>query len=272
MGTLVAVRSLGALLSPTLGGLLYPVHHGGWTLPFLVGACVFMVLYASLFLVSACGEAMTPIVSSATTVQALRVKQVWAVLIANPFLCGFVAFLLEPLYEPLLSEPPYNCSTQVIGLVASSIPTMQVPALVFVGAWLHNLTGPSVQQALGAVLIVCGTLLLGPSPIFGSWLSPSLHLFVGGLFCIGLGSGIAIPTNPLFVLKILHREAGLTKEELGGVIASTTATFYFAGALIAPMVGSLMYEIVGFQWLTTGWAFTFIAIFLPCACVLAKYN
>ena len=52
----------------------------------------------------------------------LRVPQVWASLIANPLLIGVLPFLLEPLYNPLLSRPPFSLAYRDIGLTASVIP------------------------------------------------------------------------------------------------------------------------------------------------------
>lgn len=268
--TLVSIRTLGTLFAPTLGGVLYPI--GGFPLPFIAGSCVFLALWIALFATNACTLPMDPIISTASVLKVLKVCRIWPALLATPFLGFFLSFSMEPLYNPVYSSPPYNLGFQAIGLIAAAIPVGMIAVNIGVATWLYNYIGPSWGQLIGSVLIFIGALLLGPSPIFGSGLTPSIGLAIGALFVIGSGLGVCVPTTPIFMLRILEREAGLRKAEVGGSLATTAMTFIMLGALTAPTISSAIYAAVGFPAFTTGWAFIYVALYIPCAVLLWKYN
>ena len=74
------------------------------------------------------------------------------------------------------------------------------------------------------------------------------------------------------MLRILERDAGLTKAHVGGALAATSMTGMMTGAMIAPGVSSAVVAAFGFPVFTTYWAFVYIGLYLPCAIFLLKYN
>jgi len=270
---IVATTTIGSMLGPMFGGLLYSAQPGGFALPFVVLACLFATLYVILYIVNTQGPGMAPIPSSASVVQVLTIWQVWVPLIASPFLVGVLPFLLEPLYNPVLSSAPYELGYKDIGFAASVSPVVATVTLILAGSWLHTKIGACAQQLLGGCVICLSALLLGPSPIFGSALPKSLALFIGALCLTGIGSAMVMPVNTIFILRIVERETGMTKDQMGGVASTLSTALLMISALIAPPVGSSLYgSTLTFEWLTTGWAICFAAIFFPCVLFLCSYR
>lgn len=268
----VAVRSLGPLFGSAVGSFIYPLPNGGWPAPFFVGAIVFVLLYFVFFTISAYTKRFDPIISTASVLTVLKVPLTWPCLLATPFLGFILTYALEPLYAPIYSSAPYFFSYQDIGLISGALPLGMSITVFLIATWMHEYTGPSLQQALGASCIFTGATLLGPSPILGGAIQPSTGLAIGALMLVGGGVGICVPTTPMFMLRILEREAGLTKAEVGGSLATTAGTMIMIGALVAPTVSSIVYNAVGFQWVTGGWALVYAGLYIPCALVLLRYN
>jgi hypothetical protein len=268
--TLNGIRLVGSLSSSTIGGFLYPA--GGWPLPFVVCSLAVSVIYILLFAVNSTSCGMTRMSGSISICEIIAIKPLWAAFLAIPFMSGLVASLLAPLYQPLLSLAPYNEPSQAIGLIASIIPASTIPVLLLVGVCqLHKYIGAITQHALGAASMLIGLLILAPSQLF-SFFSPTLPTFIIGLALIGVGAGIMMPTNPFFVLRIIERETSLTKDHVGGILAGTTASFYFAGAALSSALSSVLYEAVGFEALTVASALFCVAIVVPCWYILAPYG
>uniref|UniRef100_A0A6T8DUC9 Major facilitator superfamily (MFS) profile domain-containing protein n=1 Tax=Prymnesium polylepis TaxID=72548 RepID=A0A6T8DUC9_9EUKA len=177
---------------------------------------------------------------------------------------------MEPMYSKVLSEDPYNLDTSEVGLMASIVPLTQT-VMIVVAMLLSKFIAPVVQQAIGVAILFTACLLLGPSPLL-PFLDKTQGLFITALVCIGIGSAMFLPTHPLFMLRILYREAGLTKKELGGAMAAVSTDFMYSGAIIAPTVSSLVVEAIGFEDFTTIWAFVYVTAWLPCIWVLSRYN
>jgi hypothetical protein len=233
-GFATSFRGMGAVVGSAIGGSLYGMSGGGYPMPFVVPALGFLLVHAILFCVSTYADAMPPVDSAASVLSVLRVWQAWPALIATPFLSLFGSYALEPLYAPLLLNKPYHLSFRHIGQVVSAIAAAQV-TVTFVGAALLNCINAAAQQALGASCITLGFLLLGPSPLFG--FGSNMHttpLASGSLLLIGCGVGLVMPTHSLFMMRILQREAGLHKRQIGGAVATTTISTAMVGVRRAP--------------------------------------
>lgn len=129
--------------------------------------------------------------------------------------------------------------------------------------------GPLPQQLLGAITIT--VLLLFLAPAFQS-IAPSVGLMAGALLGIGLSTGLMIPTHPLLMMRILERDAGLTKDELGGALATTSTMFMMFGALVGPTVSSNILVAAGFARLTIYSAVFYAVVYLSCLFFLRSYN
>lgn len=50
-----------------------------------------------------------------------------------------------------------------------------------------------------------------------------------------MGVGMCLPTNALYILRVMEKEAGLTKREVGGTLATISVGCANFGALLAPI-------------------------------------
>jgi len=270
MAGLIVIRSLGTTLSPTIGGALYPLASGGWPLPFFAAAMLFLLLYAALFATNAYAASMPPDTKSASVLQVLSSLGTWFAT-GLFFLMFFGGLMLEPLYSPVLSQLPYAMGYSDIGLMASIFPISSLVAIIIGTIVLRRIlkehTTP--HQIIGVSIIFVGYLALGN---FFTLVTPSTGLFVTGLVFVGGGCGFIIPSHPTIMLRILWRDKGLTKDELGGALAATTTTCLYIAGFIAPTAGSGVYDAVGFPALMTGLAIFFVAGAAICIALLYKYD
>jgi MFS family permease len=80
---------------------------------------------------------------------------------------------------------------------------------------------------------ILGLLLLAPVPPF----VPSTALFAAAAALVGLGIGILSPSTPSFMLRILERDAGLHRRDVGGAIGSVVFFVMMLSALLGPPIG-----------------------------------
>jgi len=268
------MRNLGTLLGPAFGGFIYPHPGAGWTLPYFVGSMIFVLLALITFLISYKLPLFEPRERTVSLMQLLRVLEVWPLLICNCLLGLFFAYMMEPLYNPIFSVAPYSLSYADIGLMASIIPLVQVVSMIFTTVFTRRVSdpGPSAQQMFGHLIITLGVILIGPSPIFFGLVNKSVGLSVGALSLLGVGGGMVILTQPTFMLRIMWRERGWTKDDLGGVNAAVGLASAMLGMLIGPTISSGLLPVIGFDWLSTGYVIMHVPAVMACANFLRQYS
>lgn len=265
MSVLLFVRSAGLLLGPLVGGLLYPISIGhGFSLALLAPSIVFLFVYIALFSIGAYSKNIRPSIKTASVTQVLTVCKMWPGLIGTPLAGFFLPLMLEPLYEPVFRAPPYGFTVRMVGVVASmpAAGMMVGQAVGMVGLLLFM--RPSIQQACGAALLIFGSVVLG-------WATET-GIAIAGLLMIGSGFGICLSAQPAMSLRILWRDAGLTKNDVGGALSATSTMFEQISTLVAPTIGPYVEDGFGFQWLCYGWAIFYFLLFAICWFLLLPYG
>jgi len=136
-----------------------------------------------------------------------------------------------------------------------------VLSVPLIAGWLYTVTNANFQQGLGFVIHVVGILLQGPSLIFGSSIPKSATQIFVAMSLTGLGTAFALPMQSYFMLRIVWENAGVTKEDVGGSIASGQLFFGMLAGVVAPPIGGALYRAIGFPGLTTVYGLFFAAMY-----------
>ena len=245
VGWAEAIRGVGALAGPVVGGLLY--HIGGFELPFIVaGGSMLVLLPPLLLLLPPHDRAAQALAPPAPVSRLLRLPAVWAGTITIAVVLVAVSFL-DPTLQPFLAAAPLRLSPPHVGLIFSASILSYVFASVISGGLAARI-GSIKQLVLGVLLVSIGYILIGPAP-FLSFLPPetTLALVLGGMLTIGLGGGLAYtPTNTLSLRSA--RAHGLSIEQASDGLAALVNLAFLVGSVIGPVLGGVLVELVGFRW------------------------
>jgi len=170
-------------------------------------------------------------------------------------LAMFSQYLLEPLYNPILSSAPYNLDYVSIGVWATIGPLAGITAGVLVFANLYKKIGVIGQLSLSFLIVLIGFSLLGPSKIVP--VEPSFGLLAGALSAIGIGSFAVVIISQVSILDLLWIEARLTKAQCAGSMGAVNRFNAWAMSTFAPTMSTAIYESVGISWLTTDFCIIF---------------
>lgn len=254
----------------TADGRLYPLHHGGLPLLFFSGSMIYIVLYALHVAVGWRFDPMDPLPQTTSVLHISKIWQLWVMGAVN-LLFAAVGFGLEPLVEPVFSSEPYAMNTQQIGLTASVGALSGMVSVLLFGLWVYKYTGAWIALCVAVGGNVVGLLLLGPSPLLGG-VHPSTSLAICALAFGGFIGALAAPVSPIFFMRILEREGGLTKDEYGSSMGALTMNFAFLGALTVPTITSALFPLFGFPWLCTFLALFVFLVHTPSSIILLRYN
>jgi len=266
------IRALGMLGSPAAGALLYAV--GGFPAPFVCIATGFLALYVLMYLVMALQPADLNPEAARETVSVWELLRVAPTLPVHCLLAVtvFAALAYEPLYQPLLTRPPYSLSTVAVGGVAVIHGGASFLFSLLVSAWLHVYVGVTAQQLVGALLSLGGLACIGPSRLLAPYWPSSLSQFVLGLTATGAGASLLGVLNPTLLLNIMWTEQRRTKRELAPSIVATNLFSMMAGAVLAPIVSSVVYTQGGIGWVSSVNWIAFFLIAVPSILYLAQYS
>jgi len=268
-GIMVA-RLVATCGSPTIGGVLYDA--GGWGLPFFCSAVVFLIVFPGFYFFEASFPNFAkPNKETLSLWELLRIKDVIFMMIT--FISTLsVMYSFEPLYEPVLTAHPYDLSVSQVGTTFLIMWGSTVLSLPLIAGWLYNITGANFQQGLGFVVHVTGILLQGPSVVFGDMIGKSATQIFLGMGVTGLGSAFALPMQSYFMLRIVWKNAGIKKEDVGASIASGQLSFGMVAGAVAPPVGGALYGSMGFPGVTTAYGCFFAALYIVLFMRLLPYG
>ena len=242
--------------------------------------------------------------------QVLSFPLVYACL-APSFINGLVAYMLEPLYETVLTPAPYCLSVSTIGFFSSILALGWSAGFFLIGAWAIIYCGDLLSQNIGMAVRCISLLFLGP--LWG--LPASAGLFATMAFLCGLGATLGGPATTTLALRVLdvpaadalepeftlsaitthtscHRalvpdltptlphthvtllasqHLGMPKSKVGGALSSVLLFLQYSGAFIGPLIGGPLNEAWGFSGVTFSVAVALVIIYVPCSIALRPY-
>jgi len=271
MGWSEAGRSLGYMLGPLLGGVLYDA--GGFALPFLTVAgfmLVMLVLLSAVMRRAAARDASAAIVHSGDAIPEAPTITMWQLFKAPGVAAGltvtFALFVvissLDPTVQPFLAQPPLRLSSATVGLFFLLVVVAYVILSVISGS-IAARAGDLVSLNVALLITAVGLLFTGPSPLLYHALPAlpqhSLPLIVASFATFGAGAGLTVaPTNNLMVSAANSR--GISMDNAGDQLGTLSTLSYSLGATVGPLVGGVIVQtlggpLVGYQWLNTILAF-----------------
>jgi multidrug resistance protein len=247
MGLVMAGTTVGFMIGPSIGGLLY--ERAGTSVPYLFVAGLSVVCAAGFVWMAAPPHTRTTEVASVATL--LRTRSV-AVCAAAVFAGGSTLAMLEPTVALFLSDH-LGLRPAGIGLVWG--------ASAVVSATLHPVFGRIADRVGGRRLMLSGLMamallmpLLPQSYSFGS------AAVINAAFTVGV---VMMATPSLAYMADATASAGVRSFGLAYGIYNVA---WASGLLAGPAIGGAAYERVGFTSLTVAWA----AALLICTLLLAR--
>jgi hypothetical protein len=160
-GLIIAAQTSAIVIGPALGGALY--EAGGFPLPFLVAAALFLLLgMATMYVGATTQVTTTPAPTTISVWRLLRVRGM-ALMLSCMLLLWFDVMFLEPCYEPVLAAAPYSLPPTIIGLVLSAA-TLSMVVVMTLSSALGHWMDPCTQHTAGFVVLAAALPFLGPSP------------------------------------------------------------------------------------------------------------
>ena len=241
LGLIETAYSIGVILGPFIGGLLYRV--GGFILPFAAVGTGFVWLCL-------CSACLLPQIqkdtnnnSRATMVKALKIPGVWIALL-SVFITATSIGLLQGVLEPYLRHQ------FEMGIVETSLVFMANSIAYGVAAPITGRVcdkySPYVSSCVGILLMIISFGLVGPLPFLG--IPQHQALTISALVVMGSAYGIQTVSG----YAILHEQVianGIPEKiETYGVEAGIINSSFALGAFIGPTVAGYLTETVGFHW------------------------
>ncbi|RKP37896.1 major facilitator superfamily domain-containing protein, partial [Dimargaris cristalligena] len=245
MGTIMGCNTLGHLLGPTLGGVLF--EAGGRHAPFIFGACLALVdLLARIVVGETINWKVTHLRSEDGTgpyVEAPMVNLPFTKMIASwrvlavcmgTFASASVLSGVDPIL-PLFLESTFNLNPGLVGVVfiALVIPNVIVSPVI---GWLLDRFKPNRIYLISLGLVLIGTL----SPMIT--LTKTLTTHVVTLVFLGATLSVALaPTTP----ELLYYMHDMGSNSYGVVYALFNVVFSL-GMFVGPIMAGALYESTSF--------------------------
>jgi len=265
-GIIQAVRILGVIAGPPLGGVLYAV--GCWALPFTVGA-VLLVISAITLNVGLGRRAPKKLKSAPNTMtmwQLFEIVDTWVVIALPMFMVCMETSFMEPAWQAFLGRAPFRMAPVEIGafLNAGVIVYMGV---IIVGGFLIGIFGPAIQYVSGAIFSGLGLYLIGPSPWFGGIFPQTQFVVLLGYMLSNAGVAVFVPCMTPLALEVFER-AGYTQKQVAAASSAMFTMMVCSANFIGPPLGGALIDLFGnmageangVPWTTTVYATAVIAV------------
>jgi multidrug resistance protein len=244
MGVVMSANTLGTLLGPPIGGIMY--KYISYEAPFLFCAGLAFVDFLCRLVVEPKPTKKIPPTaapSSHTIASSPSPKtSMWAMIRDGPMLLMcIVTALVSTIYTaieptlPLHLKRIFNADTDTVGLLFTSIVVPNIFMSIAVG-WISDRYGRKLTAAIGVILVAIAAPLITLPRSYGAQV-PALMLFGG--------------TAAFAMTPILPDMAEYADSHCSGAYGTVYALFnmsYSVGMLAGPMVAGLMYESMGFFW------------------------
>jgi len=251
MGIIEVCSSIGLMLGPPLGGVLFA--WGGFYLPFFVTGGLFMMCGLLSFFILPTFQAERKLSHGAGLV-----------LLRHPiiFIVGYMVFIVQASIgffdvglAPHLSNLCTWCNEAYIGLFFL-IPSSVVLILAPINGWVidKNKKWGRPIIIVGSAIGALGVFGLGPSNLMPYVPKDYLPIPIIALAVAGIGMSSMVATYQEFVSCALS--AGFTMNmETQGIISGAFGAFNSLGALTGPIAGGVMFDWLGFDQAATIIAF-----------------
>lgn len=181
---------------------------------------------------------------------------------ATAVMLGFLTYdVLQPTL--MLRMEDYGLDQTQMGMIFSSLPFSYMVGTLcasFVPKWIEI----RVTLITGSFLLGASLLLIGPA-----WGDKSLALMIVGLVLCGFHIGLVTIPNlaeMMFVVKQKYPTRDL--EQANSLLSGIMNGFMGIGLAVGPLVGSSLYEFVGFRKMCdfTAGAVMIVTVFYSCFC------
>lgn len=264
LGMSETVTGLGFMIGPPLGGWFF--MFGGFRAPFVVMGLLPLAVMGVLHrFVPPDARVSTGVGGQGDEgapggLRALRLvtRRSGVMVVAGICVAANSAYaFLEPTLEPAFGTRDH-VNEGVIGLLFFTVSltyTATAPAAGLAADARRH--GARKVMLCGVTLLALAFLAMGPSPLLGARQPPkALWFLVGSLAAAGVGQSMAlVPTMDAMVQNVADLgDDGVNI--VSGIINSANSL----GEMLGPLLGSLLYQHVGWQWATTVWAAALLAL------------
>jgi len=241
-GVTMAIRILGVIAGPVLGGFLY--QEGCWSLPFAVGGgLLFLSVLAQMAgLGRRAPKKLRSTRSEMTTWQLLAIPDSWFLALPMIVVCMETS-LLEPAWQGFLGRDPFRLPPAGIGAFLNYAVLVYMLMLI-IGGMLVGYLGPAIQYMAGAILSGCGMFFIGPSPIFGGFFPQTEWTVLVGTMVNYTGVALFVPAMLPLGLEIYER-AGFSQKQVAGVSSAMFTLVICSANFVGPPLGGLLIDHLG---------------------------
>jgi len=265
-GIIQAVRILGVIAGPPLGGVLYA--NGCWALPFTIGGILLVIsaITLNLGLGRRAPQKMHAPPNSMTMWQLFEIGDTWIVIALPMFMVCMETSFMEPAWQPFLGRPPFRMLPVEIGAFLNAGVIVYM-AVIIVGGFLISIFGPGLQYVGGAIFSGLGLYLIGPSPWFGGALPQTQIVVLLGYMLSNAGVAVFVPCMTPLALEVFDR-AGYTQKQVAGASSAMFTMMVCSANFIGPPLGGALIDIFshmagqsqGVPWTTTVYATAVIIV------------
>ena len=232
---------VGLIVGPGVGGVLFDA--GGFILPFgVVGGLLFICAITSVFLVQGIGGLNPKKEAPKNMWHVLLIPGVWVTLfgcfVAN-IATGFVISMLEPHLEQ------FNLTASQFGLIFVISPLLYTCSVPIWGKCLSHGVASRILFSGGFVFMILSFSFIGPLPIPD--IEPTLPLVITGLILHGIGTGLLVTSGLMDLIRLGKKHCEDGEEAIVGLMTAFYVMTFSAGCFIAPSVGGILLEVIGFR-------------------------
>ncbi len=245
LGLTMSIMSLGMLIGPVIGGLLY--DNLGYAPTFIIPsvlACVIGILFIAVKEPAIAVEQLPFFKRVSPFLKAPKL----IIVIALAAIFGAATYgILEP-YMPVYLFSTYRASPTIIGLAFGALSLLGMIVQPFIG---------KLYDAHGGNTLIAGGLVCSAFVILGSLLMPSLYGTIAVFALLGITMGCAL-TPMLPLLSDLY--GGDADSNTKGLVYGIYNTLFSLGLALGPFIGGLLIAGAGFKATLTGHAILLILI------------
>ncbi|XP_041361690.1 MFS-type transporter SLC18B1-like [Gigantopelta aegis] len=237
-GYLESAMSVGTLIGPTIGGILF--QEGGYYLPFVtVGGAILVCGVVSCAFLPKPEKAIPGKAGSYTVL--FRSKVVC--LSTYVIICmGFSLSFFSPTLAQHLQQ--FNLNPLLIGLVFTACPVIYF----LLGPITGRMADSGYHKPMmvtGCFLTFLGIHLIGPSPLLST--KPTLWITIVGLLVIGCGLAFSQSSSLKNIVEGARSIGIGADSNVYGLMSGVYTSAFAVGMFTGPLVGGFTVEHLGFQ-------------------------
>lgn len=241
---------LGLMVGPVIGGSLYEI--GGFSLPFFAMGCTLGMLFIVTIMFFPNPEPIQSTEENTATLPMLPLLKIlqYDLTLLMLFCGSFSLSFIEPLIQIHLL--PLGLRPFELGLVFFIPAVLYVIVTPFIGhicdKYPRSMPWFMMISAYVSAIAFC---FFGPFNFFGLFdFKLKLSTFLGGYMLLITGfSGLIIPVYA--ELTQIAEKHGYPKDlRTQGIISGTFSCAYSTGALLGPIIGGIVVDLVGFNMVT----------------------